>query len=1146
MGNVIGGQILWQLDVDKGKYSAKMADARSEAADTANAVNQETSKLGDIVGGTLGKIGSALATTLKVGTVAAVAELGTLGAFGLKTGADLQKTNISIQALTGSAEVANKIFSDLYQLALKSPFAFPDIASAGKNLLALGVNAKDVVKDMTLLSNISAATGADLGTLASVFGQVTAQGRAMGQDILQLSQNGVAILPALQKELGKTGDQVRDMASQGQIGVEVFNKALASIVSGDTLALFNNTMPRAIDRLRGSLRNLALTFVGVDISNGFKAASDGLTQVAINLINQLATTLRSPQIIASVKALGAQLTGAVSQLGPLITPLINVITAIAGPLVSLISAAIGALVSLLTGALPGITAFFGALNSAFARLLPTASLVGATLGNALGSILRSLAPALTPIANALAILLPPLAQIIVLLGVSLASALKEVSPLFVPLANILGILANAFGQGLAAALIPLTPVLGQLALAMAQLLIASTPLIVILTNLAVGALTNLLVPALQATIPVITSVVTFLTSLVEGFTKAGPLVKGFAAVVGVIVGAITALEVGLNLGALAMGAFQVAAGLAAAASGTLAAIIGVVTAPFTLVVLAIAAVVAGIIFLQAKFDIFGKTLALIRPIFADVAQVFNIIGQALIGADPTVNIAPKFLAFAHVMEIVQLASLKLQEFVGKLVGAFQTAGNAIGSAMGPSLNALEGLFSRIGTSISKDLLSSLKSVISIIGPSLSAIGKAFQEAGKAMGDALGPAIKTISQAFSQQLIPAFQKIMEAVKPLIPAFKIIGLVILGIALAPFAAAVGAVVVGIKLLAEGFKFLAPVIVFIVQVFAGLFVIGVKVAAFMIGVFAGAFNVAATIINVAVGTIIAVIQGIVAAIQFVINIVVSIAQIWFKTWAFMALVVVGTLAIVTSVIVGVFQGIVAVLSPIFAAIGAFISAGFSLFYTFIVTPIASAIEAVIGIFIRVANFIGGVLVEIGRRIVAGASTVVGFFVGIFTGIFEAIKGPISQIVDIAAGIVGRITRALGNVGGSLFNAGKDLIQGFLNGAGSVLSTIEQFFLSKLPKSIQEPFKKALGIHSPSTVFAGFGKDIMLGLAQGITDNQSLVPNVDFTGSAVVAPSAVTPTANPVDTANGVTITQNNTILNPFDLNAATRELSWQFGLK
>ncbi|MGW5147526.1 hypothetical protein [Rhodococcus koreensis] len=127
----------------------------------------------------------------------------------------------------------------------------------------------------------------------------------------------------------------------------------------------------------------------------------------------------------------------------------------------------------------------------------------------------------------------------------------------------------------------------------------------------------------------------------------------------------------------------------------------------------------------------------------------------------------------------------------------------------------------------------------------------------------------------------------------------------------------------------------------------------------------------------------------------------------------------------------------------------------------------------------------------------------------------------------IPGKVVGFLGNIGGTLVDSGKDLIRGFLDGAGTLLKDIGKFFLDKLPGWIREPFKKALGISSPSKVFRGFGTNLVQGLQDGIEqeipnlvkqmqDLASEVASVPITPPPVAAP-ALTPAMPTPDTGAG-----------------------------
>ena len=88
--------------------------------------------------------------------------------------------------------------------------------------------------------------------------------------------------------------------------------------------------------------------------------------------------------------------------------------------------------------------------------------------------------------------------------------------------------------------------------------------------------------------------------------------------------------------------------------------------------------------------------------------------------------------------------------------------------------------------------------------------------------------------------------------------------------------------------------------------------------------------------------------------------------------------------------------------------------------------------------------------------------------------------------ASVPGMITGALSGAGSWLYDAGKNVVQGLLNGIKSLGSTIGSFFLDLLPGWIVGPFKTALGIHSPSRVFYGMGQNTVQGYLNAVADGQ------------------------------------------------------------
>lgn len=83
-------------------------------------------------------------------------------------------------------------------------------------------------------------------------------------------------------------------------------------------------------------------------------------------------------------------------------------------------------------------------------------------------------------------------------------------------------------------------------------------------------------------------------------------------------------------------------------------------------------------------------------------------------------------------------------------------------------------------------------------------------------------------------------------------------------------------------------------------------------------------------------------------------------------------------------------------------------------------------------------------------------------------------------------------------LYQSGKDVVNGFIEGAKSMFVNIGRIFLNTLPEWIRTPFMSALGIHSPSTVFAGYGRNIVQGLIVGVSGEAA---TLDATMSGLVS---------------------------------------------
>lgn len=126
-------------------------------------------------------------------------------------------------------------------------------------------------------------------------------------------------------------------------------------------------------------------------------------------------------------------------------------------------------------------------------------------------------------------------------------------------------------------------------------------------------------------------------------------------------------------------------------------------------------------------------------------------------------------------------------------------------------------------------------------------------------------------------------------------------------------------------------------------------------------------------------------------------------------------------------------------------------------------------------------------------------------------------------------QVPKAFEDVGSLLYDAGKQLVQGFINGIKDMLGAVGDAIKSVGSGAVNK-MKGLLGIHSPSKVFAEIGGNVGAGLVKGIVNSAadvrdamntmlqptgiSSIPNVALSGSAALGASQGSSSSNPATT--------------------------------
>ncbi|MGA0100590.1 MAG: tape measure protein [Burkholderiaceae bacterium] len=336
--------ILRQLRGDTEKYESGTRKITSEWVALTRKIQEAKNALNDInkgnvfqqlasaVQGLAGRF--ALVQTLANGLQGALQGIVRGASEFVATGERVNLLTRELTAFTGSTANAKKLFQEFQQVAAGTKFNVEQVASAGKILLAYGLNAGDAADATRRLSIIASATNSDVQLLARNLGQVASQGQAYTRDLQQFAIAGIPIWDELARVTGKSVAEVKQLAQEGRIGFTEVKQALENLTAeGSAFARISedikSTFTGALREVESSLTTLAFQFVATaqGVDKAFGAPVINSIKLLATVINALAANWQAITsiIVGASVAVGVFL--AISNFGTIVTVIQGLITA---------------------------------------------------------------------------------------------------------------------------------------------------------------------------------------------------------------------------------------------------------------------------------------------------------------------------------------------------------------------------------------------------------------------------------------------------------------------------------------------------------------------------------------------------------------------------------------------------------------------------------------------------------------------------------------------------------------------------------------------------------------------------------------------------------------------------------------------------
>lgn len=148
----------------------------------------------------------------------------------MKTRQEFQLMETNINTLVGERRGAI-LNAQLKEFAKVSPLDFQGTVGGAQMMLGFGIEAEQVPKFLSAIGDVAMGDRQKFNSLTLAFSQMSAAGKLMGQDLMQMVNAGFQPLDQMAKDTGKSIGQLKEEMSNGKISAKMVQDAFINATS---------------------------------------------------------------------------------------------------------------------------------------------------------------------------------------------------------------------------------------------------------------------------------------------------------------------------------------------------------------------------------------------------------------------------------------------------------------------------------------------------------------------------------------------------------------------------------------------------------------------------------------------------------------------------------------------------------------------------------------------------------------------------------------------------------------------------------------------------------------------------------------------------------------------------------------------------
>lgn len=214
------GRLFYATGINNSQLRQDAAESRSILA----SIGQQAVTESDRMDAAFNKIARA------AGGIFALSQLKQFATEIISVRGEIESLQISFETLAGKRK-GNQLFSEIKEFAAHTPMMMGDLAKGAQTMLAFNIEAEKVMPILKAIGDISMGDSQKFNSLALAFSQMSATGKLMGQDLLQMINAGFNPLSVISEKIGKSIGELKEEMEQGKITTEMVTQAFIAATS---------------------------------------------------------------------------------------------------------------------------------------------------------------------------------------------------------------------------------------------------------------------------------------------------------------------------------------------------------------------------------------------------------------------------------------------------------------------------------------------------------------------------------------------------------------------------------------------------------------------------------------------------------------------------------------------------------------------------------------------------------------------------------------------------------------------------------------------------------------------------------------------------------------------------------------------------